>query len=89
MAFKPSSRPLTVAGVPTSATPQSPYIGLASQIGSPAINQVKQTAQMAQSAAIAPKAPRAPKSPIKRIRVRRQKFARPAPFSLPPAAPQY
>jgi hypothetical protein len=86
---KPSSRPIRVAGITPSAAPPSPYVGLANQIGSPEINRVRQTAQMAQAAAIAPKAPKAPRAPIRRIRVRKPKFAQVAPFSLPPAPPQY
>lgn len=86
--IKPS-KPLMVAGQQVSAAPPSPYTGLSNQIGSPAINKIAQTAAMAKAAAMAPKPPTAPKSPIRRIRVRRPKFAKTSPFTLPPAPQAY
>jgi hypothetical protein len=88
MAFKSNNR-LSIEGTTPSAAAPSPYIGLASQIGSPAINKFAQTAQIAKAAAMAPKPPTAPKSPIRRIKVRRQRFAKVSPFTLPPAPPAY
>ena len=89
MPFKPSARPLSVAGIRPSTAPNNPNVGLASQIGSPAINQIRHTAQMAQAAALAPKAPKAPRAPIRRLRVKRPKFGSVSPVSLPPPPPQY
>jgi hypothetical protein len=90
MAFsKPSARPLSIAGIAPSTAPPNQNVGLASQIGSPAINKFRQTAQMAQQAAIAPKAPKAPKAPIRRLRVTRPRFGTVSPVKLPPPPPQY
>ena len=90
MAFsKPSSRPLSIEGTTPSAAKPSPYIGLASSIGSPAINQFAKTAAMAQAAASAPKAPKAPKPPIHRIKVRQPRFAKRGAFTLPPPPSAY
>jgi hypothetical protein len=88
MAFKPSSK-LSVEGTTPTAAAPSPYIGLANQIGSPAINKFAQTAQMAKAGAIAPRPPLAPKAPIRRLRVRRPRFAKVSPVTLPPPPPAY
>jgi hypothetical protein len=89
MPFKPTTKKLAVAGQQISAAPTSPYTGLSNQIGSPAINKIAQTAAMAKAAALVPKPPSAPKSPIRRIRVKRPKFGKVSPFSLPTTPPAY
>jgi hypothetical protein len=89
MAFKPSAHPLSVAGITPSIAPPNANVGLANQVGSPAINQIRKTAQMAQAAALAPKAPRAPKAPIRRLKVKRPKFGTVSPVTLPAPPPQY
>jgi hypothetical protein len=80
---------ITIMGRPISAAPGSPYTGLSNQIGQPAVNQFAHTAQVAKAAALAPKSPSAPRSPIRRIRVRRPKFAQVSPFTLPPGPHAY
>jgi hypothetical protein len=92
MPFVQSKKPvakLSVAGQQISASPPSPYTGLSNQIGSPTINKIAQTAAMAKAAAVAPKQPSAPRPPIRRIQVRRPKFAKVSPFTLPRAPQAY